>query len=69
MVEAVERLPDLHQAQEGLGVMFDNASRTGTGKPRKARNAWGNYRPRDRDPGAALDAALAAFMGPIEDQG
>jgi hypothetical protein len=29
----------------------------------------GNYRPRDRDPGAALDAALAAFMGAIEDQG
>jgi hypothetical protein len=29
----------------------------------------GNYRPRDRDPGEALDAALAAFMGAIEDQG
>jgi hypothetical protein len=34
----------------------------------------GNYRPREavvveRDAGAALDAALAAFMGAIEDQG
>jgi hypothetical protein len=27
----------------------------------------GNYRPRDGDPGAALDAALAAFAGVIED--
>jgi len=33
----------------------------------------GNYRPREpvveRDAGEALDAALAAFMGAIEDQG
>jgi hypothetical protein len=29
----------------------------------------GNYRPRDRDPREALDAALAAFMPVIEDRG
>jgi hypothetical protein len=39
-------------------------------KAEKGRELSGeNYRPRDRDPGAALDAAVAAFMGAIEDQG
>jgi hypothetical protein len=62
------------------GVLFDNASFFGqrTGRGRKADKGRdlpvGNYRPREavvveRDAGEALDAALAAFMGAIEDQG
>jgi hypothetical protein len=55
------------------GVLFDNASffgqRTGSEAGKGRELPGGNYRLRDRDPGAALDAALAAFMGAIEDQG
>jgi hypothetical protein len=62
------------------GVLFDNASFFGqrTGRGRKAEKGrelpGGNYRPREavvveRDAGAALDAALAAFAGVMEEEG
>jgi hypothetical protein len=41
--------------------------RAQAGKGRELPGA--NYRPRDSDPGAALDAALAAFMPATEDRG
>ena len=48
-----------------------NAARPKADKGREL--SVGNYRPREpvveRDAGEALDAALAAFMGAIEDQG
>jgi hypothetical protein len=46
------------------------ASNGRPGKADKGRElGGGNYRPGDRDPVAALDAALAAFAGVIEEQG
>jgi hypothetical protein len=58
-----------------VDVRISAGRRLRPGKADKGRELpGGNYRPREsvpteRSAGAALDAALAAFMGAIEDQG